>query len=106
MTKSKLDDFFKGWVVGNFNPTLHTTDQLEVAVKKYKTGEYEKRHYHKMAKEWTIIITGKVEMNGNAFTAGDIVYIEPNESTDFLALENTTTVVIKSPSVPNDKFEV
>lgn len=106
MTKHNLDDFFKGWIVGNFNPTLHATDQLEVAVKKYEAGEYEKRHCHKLAKEWTVIVSGRVEMSGNIFAAGDIVYIEPSESTDFLALENTTTVVIKSPSVANDKFEL
>jgi len=104
MTKSKLDDFIKGWIIGNFSPTLHATNQFEVAVKKYQSGEYEKRHFHKIAKEWTVIITGKVEMNGNIYSSGEIVYVEPNESTDFLALENTTTVVIKLPSVSDDKY--
>lgn len=106
MDLSKLDDYFKGWVIGNFNPTLHATDQFEVAVKKYLTGEYEKRHYHKVAHEWTIIVTGKVEMNGESYASGDIVHILPNESTDFLVIEDTTTVVIKMPSVPDDKFEL
>ena len=46
MTKSKLDDFIKGWIIGNFSPTLHATNQFEVAVKKYQSGEYEKRHFH------------------------------------------------------------
>lgn len=104
MTKSKLDDFIKGWIIGNFSPTLHATNQFEVAVKKYQSGEYEKKHLHKIAKEWTVIITGKVEMNGNIYSSGEIVYVEPNESTDFLALENTTTVVIKLPSVSDDKY--
>jgi frataxin-like iron-binding protein CyaY len=52
MTKTKLDDFIKGWIIGNFSPTLHATNQFEVAVKKYQSGEYEKRHFHKIAKEW------------------------------------------------------
>lgn len=106
MELSKLDDYIKGWVIGNFKPSLFRTNQFEVAVKKYFSGEYEKRHLHKIAQEWTIIVNGKVEMNGVPYKSGDIIHILPNESTDFLVLEDTTTVVIKIPSVLNDKFEV
>jgi hypothetical protein len=33
MKISKLKDMFRGWVVGNFEPSLYKTDDVEVAVK-------------------------------------------------------------------------
>ena len=34
-----LDDMTKGWFVGNFEPTVLNTEDVEVAVKKYKKGD-------------------------------------------------------------------
>ena len=104
MKVDKLDTFFKGWVVGNFNPSLFKTNDFEVAVKEYKTGEYEQNHYHKVATEITIITQGLVRMNGTVYTKGDVITIEPGESTDFKVLDNTTTTVIKFPCVEGDKY--
>jgi quercetin dioxygenase-like cupin family protein len=106
MKVDKLDTFFKGWVVGNFNPSLFKTNDFEVAVKEYKTGEYEQKHYHKVATEITIITQGLVRMNGTVYTKGDVITIEPCVSTDFKVLDNTTTTVIKFPCVEGDKYLV
>jgi hypothetical protein len=43
-------------------------------------------------------------MNGIEFGKGDIIVIEPNESTDFEVLEDTTTTVVKYPGAENDKY--
>jgi quercetin dioxygenase-like cupin family protein len=104
MKKDRLDNFVKGWVVGNFEPTLFQTDDFEVAVKNYKAGDYEEKHYHKVATEWTIISKGRVLMNGVEYSEGDVITIEPNEATDFKVLEDTTTTVIKIPYVKGDKY--
>jgi quercetin dioxygenase-like cupin family protein len=106
MKKDRLDNFVKGWVVGNFEPTLFQTDDFEVAVKNYKVGDYEEKHYHKVATEWTIISKGRVLMNGVEYSEGDVITIEPNEATDFKVLEDTTTTVIKIPCVNGDKYLV
>ena len=106
MKKDNLNNFTKGWVIGNFEPTLHQTDDFEVAVKEYKVGDYEEKHYHKIATEWTIISKGKVEMNGIKYSEGDVITIEPGEATDFKVLEDTTTTVIKMPCVKGDKYLV
>ncbi|OGI00912.1 MAG: hypothetical protein A2104_04180 [Candidatus Melainabacteria bacterium GWF2_32_7] len=106
MKIAKLDDMIKGWFVGNFNPTLYKTNDVEVAVKSYKKGDYEGKHYHKIATEITVIISGKVKMNGVEYKAGDIIIMEPNETTDFECLEdNTKNVVVKLPGANNDKYE-
>lgn len=100
----KLENMIRGWFVGNFNPSCFKTNALEVGIKTYKKGDYEECHYHKIATEITAIVKGKVKMNGNIYTKGDIIVIKPNESTDFLALENTINVVVKIPGANDDKF--
>jgi len=104
MKKNNLNKMFKGWVVGNFEPSVLKTDNVEVAVKKYLKGEYEPKHYHKIATEITVISQGKVNMNGVEYNNGDIITIEPGEVTDFSVLEDTVTTVIKLPCVKDDKY--
>lgn len=99
-----LNDYIKGWFIGNFEPSLLKTENFEVAIKKYSAGEYEKAHYHKIATELTVIISGEVEMNGIFFKENDIIKINTNEKTDFKCLTDVITVVIKTPSVKNDKY--
>ena len=105
MKIAKLSDMKKGWFIGNFDPTLFKTNDCEVAVKTYKKGDYEAKHYHKIATEYTCIISGRVKMNGIEYKAGDIIVMEPGEATDFESLEDgTTNVVVKMPGANNDKY--
>jgi len=101
----KEQNLIKGWFVGSFSPTAYSTDNCEVAIKRYKRGECESKHHHKIATEITFIIDGKVKMNDKILNKGDIIVILPNESTDFLAMEDTITSVVKVPCVANDKYE-
>ena len=102
----KLKDMFRGWVVGNFEPSLYKTDDVEVAVKEYKAGDKEPLHYHKIATEITVVVSGMVLMNGTLYNNGDIITIEPGESTNFEALTDVVTTVIKLPCVKDDKYIV
>lgn len=105
MKLAKLDDMIKGWFIGNFEPSLVKTNDVEVAVKEYKDGDKEAKHYHKIATEITVIISGRVKMNGVEYTEGDIIVMEPGEVTDFECLENyTKNVVVKIPGANNDKY--
>lgn len=106
MKIDNLTNMINGWFVGAFKPSAYSTNEVEVAVKKYNKGSKEKRHYHKIATELTLIISGKVLMNGNQYSEDDIITISPGESTDFIVLEDTTTVVVKIPGALNDKYMV
>jgi two-component SAPR family response regulator len=106
MKIDKLKNFTKGWVVGNFEPSLFKNNDFEVAVKMYKCGDYEERHYHKVATEITIITEGMVQMNDEIYVKGDVITINPLVSTDFKVLQDTTTTVIKFPCVVGDKYLV
>lgn len=106
MKISQINKMTKGWFVGNFEPTLYKTNDVEVAVKEYKAGEFEGKHFHKIATEITVVISGVVLMNGIEYKAGDIIIIEPNEVADFKALTNSKNVVVKLPGANNDKYIV
>jgi quercetin dioxygenase-like cupin family protein len=104
MEHSKLNEMFKGWFIGNFEPTLYNTNDVEVGVKKYKAGDAEGFHHHKIATEFTVILNGEVEMSGKRYKDGDIIKITPGTSTDFKAITDVTTVVVKIPGASNDKY--
>jgi quercetin dioxygenase-like cupin family protein len=104
MEKHNLKDMSKGWFVGNFLPSVLSTEEVEVAVKEYPPKFSEEWHYHKVATEITVIVSGEVEMNGQRFKKGDIIVISPGEGTDFKALTETVTTVVKIPGASNDKY--
>jgi hypothetical protein len=104
MEKYNLEDYVKGWFIGDFNPTLHKTDQFEVAIKRYFKGDKEDKHYHKIATEFTIVVLGKIKLNQEIFFTNDIIKINPKEWAQFEALEDSVTLVVKLPSLKNDKF--
>lgn len=104
MEQHNLNDFIKGWFIGDFKPTLLKTTDFEVGIKRYKVGDSESTHYHKIATEYTIIVEGEVEMNGTKYIKDDIITIHPNESTNFKCITDVVTVVVKTPSENNDKY--
>jgi hypothetical protein len=105
-SRFSIDEFTKGWIVGDFEPSLLKTKEFEVAVKYYQKGDQEARHVHRVAREITIIVTGKFLMNNHVLVAGDIMSLQPGESADFYCIENGATTVIKTPSVQGDKYLV
>jgi len=100
-----IENFTKGWFVGDFDPSILKTKDFEVAIKEYKAGDYEKMHVHKIATEYTIIVSGTVSMNNILNKKGSIIEIEPGEYTDFESLTDSITVVVKTPCVKGDKYE-
>ncbi|WP_413282518.1 hypothetical protein [Vibrio sp. MA40-2] len=104
MDKHNISNFVRGWFVGGFEPTLFKTTDVEVAVQHFKKGDNEVSHCHKIATEITMIVSGKARMRGTILETGDIIRILPGEYTDFEALEDTVTTVVKLPGVLNDKY--
>ena len=102
--KYKLEDMTNGWFVGDFEPSLYKTQDVEVGVKYYKCGDKEGKHFHKIATEFTVILDGKVKMSNKIYGQGEILKIKPGVSTDFEALTDVITVVVKIPGAVKDKF--
>lgn len=104
MKSMHLNTMTKGWFVGAFQPSALWNDACEVAVKHYVAGDKEERHFHKIATEITVVISGKIQMFGKTWDAGDIIIAEPGDATDFLSISDSVNVVVKTPSVLGDKY--
>jgi len=104
MEKFSLKDMIKGWFIGSFDLTAYNTTDFEVAIKRYKKGDMENPHTHKLATEITVIVEGEVLMNDVKYGKDDIIIIPPNEYTDFECIKDTITVVVKTPSALGDKY--
>lgn len=104
MKIQKLEDMVKGWFVGNFDPTVYRTNDIEVGIKLLKTGDVNEEHFHKLATEITCIIEGECIVNDKKLTSGDIMIIKPYELSDFKALTDIKLVVIKIPGANDDKY--
>ena len=105
MTKRYLWEMKGGWFVGDFDPVVLKNQGAEVAVKHYAAYESEPRHHHKIATEITLVVIGSIKMNDHYLMEGEMMVVEPGESVKFDALmHGATTVVVKMPSVANDKY--
>lgn len=102
----RLEEMTAGWFVGDFEPSIIKTSDVEVAVKSYIAGTKEKKHLHKIATEITVVIRGKVRMMNREFCDGDIIVLNPGEATSFEAIKDSVCAVVKYPGASNDKYIV
>ena len=91
--------------VGDFDPSVIRSNNVEIAVKRFKKGEHFPPHYHKLSEEITVIISGKVRINNVEFCKDDIILQEKMESSDFVVLEDATIIAVKVPGVAGDKYQ-
>ena len=103
MIVNKIEEFTKGWFVGDFSPALINSKDYEIAVKWFKAGESEPLHKQNTATEITVVITGQIRLGDEIFFKGDVITIPPGEFTEFESITDSTLVCVKTPSLPNDK---
>ena len=96
----------RGWFVGQFDKAVFKTDILEAAFQTNYKGETSSAHYHNIATEINLITSGKVQINGEIYTAGMGIIFYPKEVCQCSYLEDTTTMVIKVPGPLNDKYPI
>lgn len=101
-----LDEFTRGWFIGNFDPSIIKTDLFEIGLLTHKKGEYWAPHYHKEAIEYNLLLDGQMELNGVAINRHDIFIIERSEVASPIFLEDCRILVVKVPSIIGDKYNV
>jgi quercetin dioxygenase-like cupin family protein len=104
MKVSRIEDMTSGWFVGAFEPSAMRTDACEVAVKRHEVGYRLEDHYHAIATEATLVLSGQARMMGRDCAPGEIIVVEPGETSNFLAVTDVVLVVVKIPSVQSDKY--
>lgn len=97
-------DLKEGWIVGDFEPSIFKNEHVAVAHHFRRAGHRGDKHTHKVATELTYVISGRVIASGQEFGAGEIFIYSPGEIADVRFLEHTDLIVIKWPSVPDDKY--
>ena len=95
-----------GWFVGHFTDSAYQTDEFEVAYKTHSAGESWPTHYHKIATEINYVIHGTVRVNGVEFAAPAIYVHPPGEIASIEFLDDVEMIVVKTPSLAGDKYEV
>jgi quercetin dioxygenase-like cupin family protein len=106
METKRIEDFVRGWIIGDFDPSILKTKDFEVAVLSHKKGEVWPKHYHRVATEYNVMLDGKMLIGGKELVSGDIFIFNPEEIADPIFLEDCRVLVIKVPSVIGDKYEV
>lgn len=112
MKQERVENFKRGWVVGDFLPTLHKAN-LEVGIHSYPSGTVHQAHFHKKASEINVITSGQCRFTFISpdertidMVSGDILIVEPYETVEFKATTDCSLTVIKTDSIPNDKYNV
>lgn len=103
MQINRIEEFVKGWFVGDFSPVILHSTEYEVAVKWFKAGETEPMHKQLIATEITVVIEGEILLGGKKFLKGDVITIPPGEFAAFESITDSALVCVKNPSLPNDK---
>lgn len=101
-----LEDFQRGWFIGDFSPSVIKTDKFEVGLLSHKKGEYWPRHVHKIADEINVLVSGSMSINGRVIREGQIFIIEKGYPSKATFLEDCKVLVVKIPSIPGDKYEL
>lgn len=101
----KLSNMFRGWFIGDFEPSVLRTKDFEVGVLSHKKGEFWPEHHHKICTEINVLLEGNMTINGIHIRVGDIFVIYPNESSAPVFLEDCKVLCVKTPSVIGDKYE-
>jgi len=102
--KNKLQHMTRGWLIGNFEPSILKTEQFEVGYLKHKKNEFWAPHIHNQIIEYNILIHGLMTINNEIIHAGDVFVIPTNMLTHAKFLEDCEVLCIKLPSVPSDKL--
>ena len=106
MNIQKMEEMYEGWFIGDFEPSVCKTKDFEVCYKIHEKDEKWPVHYHKIATEINYLIRGKMTIQNTELVAGDIFTLAPGEIADPIFHERCELIVVKTPSVKGDKYEV
>lgn len=105
MIISNIKNYTNGWIIGDFSPSLLKTKEFEIAHHFYPKGFVGNSHTHRIATEYNYIVSGKLTASNITLTDGDIFIYEPYDISDVIFLEDTNLIVVKTPSIPGDKYQ-
>ena len=103
MKTDHISNFTRGWFIGNFEPSILQTEDFEVAIITHKQDEEIPKHFHPVATEYNVMLSGRMWVNGRNLTKGDMFSFEPDEICNVQVLEDSEVLCVKVPSIQGDK---
>ena len=99
-----VDEFVGGWFLGDFLPSLLRTTSFEVGLKTHKKGEQIASHRHNLLTEYTVVVKGRILINGRIMQEKEVFVLYPREGVVAEPLtEEVWLICVKVPSIPSDK---
>jgi mannose-6-phosphate isomerase-like protein (cupin superfamily) len=99
-----VNNYTRGWLIGNFEPSIRKETEYEVGLLNHKKNEKWAFHYHKESTEINILLSGKMVINNKELKAGHVFIFDKNIIACPIFLDNCKIICIKIPSVPGDKM--
>lgn len=100
----------RGWIAGAFTGAMVYTESFEVGLKSGVAHVPEAAHYHTCSYEHTLILRGECTIRSVlgvvSATEGDMITLRPNETAEWDWSTDWATLVIRTPSITNDKVEI
>lgn len=100
-----LNKYNRGWIIGDFEPSLLKNTGVELAIMNKKKGiganDY---HYHEHCIEINVLIKGKMKINNKLIHENEIFIFNQNVPSIYEYLEDCTLVVFKNKKSNNDKI--
>lgn len=103
MRYDNISNYHRGWVIGDFSPSIIKEKNFEVCITHHKKNEESQPHYHTSSIEINIILDGQCVVNKKSLTKDDIFIYEKNDISEVSFTTDTRLAVIRIPSAPNDK---
>lgn len=104
MRTLKLNDFERGWIIGNFSPSLYTSEDIEVGLLHLEKGHKGDGHYHKETTEYNFIVNGAALIEGRVLYSGECFVYEKGERSNVEYILDTDILCIRLPSLKGDKY--
>ena len=101
-----LNDYTRGWLIGNFEPNIKKTTEYEIGILQHKQNEKWQFHYHKDAIEINIILSGEMIINNIKISENTIFIFKQNMISCPVFLTDCKIICIKIPSIPTDKYYI
>jgi len=100
-----LDNYTRGWIIGDFEPSLLKNTGVELAVMNRKKGVgVHDFHYHELCTEINVLIKGRMMINDRVIHENEIFVFNPRVPSIYEYLEDCTFVVFKNKSSIYDKI--
>lgn len=102
--QNRLQNMTRGWLVGDFEPSILRSKEFEVGIMRHKKGEFWPPHTHNQITEYNLLLHGKMKMNNELIEEGDVFIIPKTMLTHAIFLEDCEVLCIKLPSITSDKL--